>query len=254
MFKMRVKLILSKTQNYVGDIMNKSELPPKLLSIIKPNEKILKSYNVYGSRKVQNFLGVKDEYIPGKLVITNRNVYLYASSYRGTILKDIPLQKITIIKFVLLKSVPFFTAKKIINLLEEFERRKKLLKKGVLKIASSWEDILCVPLLVGEDNPKEAIEKGYDIILTIKRAMEGFYPEPLSLVEENDKHHYYLSLKVPHRHIPKQEVIFKPHTDIPETSIGGIKEQLKALKDLYEEGLITEEEYKRKKEELLSRL
>lgn len=55
-------------------------------------------------------------------------------------------------------------------------------------------------------------------------------------------------------HMPKQEVLVKPRTDAPEGSIGEVKERLKELKKLYDEGLITEEEYKRKKEELLSRL
>ncbi|RLF81813.1 hypothetical protein DRN38_01710 [Thermococci archaeon] len=54
--------------------------------------------------------------------------------------------------------------------------------------------------------------------------------------------------------MPKQEVLVKPRTDAPEGSIGEVKERLKELKKLYDEGLITEEEYKRKKEELLSRL
>ena len=137
-------------------------------------------------------------------------------------------------------------AKEIENLTKEFEVSKEVVERGVLKIATTWESIIFSP---------NSVEIAREIILKIKKAMENFYPEPLSVVEKSDEIKYYLSLKVPHRSVPKQEVVIKSTNDRHhENSLENIKKRLKDLKDLYEEGIITEEEYEQKKKELLSKL
>ena len=86
-----------------------SLVPPKILELIRPNEEVLAVYDIFGIFTKESFLSNKTFYVPGTLVITNGNIYMHAYSStldKGT-LRDIPLQKITIAKFVALKKLIF---------------------------------------------------------------------------------------------------------------------------------------------------
>jgi len=235
-----------------------SSIPPRVVELIREDEKILAVYEIFCIFSKEGLLFSRVFHIPGTLVITNGNIYIYAHSpiLDRSILRDIPLQKITIAKFVALKRVSFLTKKlksrEIDRLTEEFKLPEKILRDGILKIATTWESVVFHPskLLDIKDSMKTARE----IIFTIKKTLENFYPEPLSVVEEHDEIKYYLSLKVPHRKISKQEIIIKSKNKRHKGSQENIKRRLKDLKELYEEGIITKEEYEQKKEELLSKL
>lgn len=236
-----------------------SSIPPKVLELIREDEKILAVHEIFCIFSKEGLLSSRLFHVPGTLVITNGNIYIYAQSptLDRSILRDIPLQKITIAKFVALKKVNFLTkmlkSKEIDRLTEEFKLPEKVLKGGILKIATTWESVLFHPSKFSLDI-KDSIKTSREIIFTMKKTLESFYPEPLSVVEEQDEIKYYLSLKVPHRKISKQEIIIKSKNKRHKDTLENIKKCLKDLKELYEEGIITKEEYEQKKEELLLKL
>lgn len=226
------------------------EIPLKILEIMRPHETVLAVYDVEDLTEKSTFLTKSWYLVPGKLIITSGNIYDYwLSSKEDENVMDLPLQKITKVEFIKLKNYNLLSSFLYGGLSKEFGVPSvKYLAKGVLKISTSWETSIVFP---------KSIEEARKIVLAIKNALEDFYPEPISISEESDDEKYYIELKVPHRHISKEEIIMRIKDREPikeDKSTELIKQRLKELKELYEEGLITEEEYKEKKRELLSKL
>lgn len=236
-----------------------SPIPPRLMELIREDEKILSVYKIFYIFTKERLFFSRIVQIPGYLVITNYNIYIYAQSPKidKGILRDIPLQKIIIAKFIALKRINFLIkilkSKEINRLIEEFKLPENVLKDGIFKITTTWESIVFQPTKSLLDT-QYSVNTAREIIFTIKKTLEHFYPEPLSVVEEHDEVKYYLSLKVPHRKVSKREIIVKSKNKRYNNTQESVKKRLKDLKELYEEGILTKEEYEQKKNILLSKL
>ena len=94
--------------------------------------------------------------------------------------------------------------------------------------------------------------KKYSIPLHVAKDLKSNYESTDAEIEIFKKE--TVSAKNSYKEETKKEVQVESPGNLNVTTILGIKETLKELKNLYDEGLITEEEYEQKKRELLSRL
>ena len=214
------------------------EIPNIVRKLLNANEVVVRAHNFYD----------------GQLVLTTDNVYCYWINETGNEnVMDLPLKKIQVVIFYKPRKLGFFEtlfSNKKTELQELGDQLVRIydyniLKQGVLHIRTSWESFNIIG--ISEDQARE-------IIMHIKKLIESFYPEPLSFSETNRELYHLIRLDIPpRRHIPKRRVELKLKSSTLEP-MRDIRRRLTELKILYNNGLITEDEYQRKKKELLDML
>ncbi len=111
---------------------------------------------------------------------------------------------------------------------------------------TSWESSL---IFVDESTAEK-------ILNTIRNMLESFWPEPISITHTKDEIRYYMSINVSHKRVTKVEIQDKSNKSSKnqDTFENNIKAKLKMLEEIYEEGLITKDEYLKKKRKVLESL
>lgn len=254
----RFNVFVGEKGKYAGNvIIVENNIPPKLKEAMRDDEDVVDTYpvgalhvrkGVYGEvdQLKGEVFGIKKRLKQGLYVLTTKNIYDYWLT-DGENFIDLPLQKITNVEYFKLKKLNPLKRYSYSDDIKRYTSRydvpdPKYLELGVLKSSTTWESSIVFP------DPSQA----RTIIKSIKDLLERFWPEPISISEKNQELYFSLSLDIPHKKVTKVEFNSK-EKDKPKTD-RDVQKRLQHLKELYEKGLITTEDYEKKRNDILNEL